>query len=180
MNRTTKIVLIAGVAAILGSAAIAGAVKARDSGHGRSHGWQEHGDMGRGGFGGGTAMMEQFDVNKDGNLTQAEIDQARKDKLAKFDANKDGKLNLKEFEALWLETTKQQMVRSFQRLDADGDAIVTMDEYSKPYQRMVQSHDRNNDGQINQDDMRRFGPRGDGPRGDGPAGPQGGPKSAPK
>ena len=176
MNRTTKIVLIAGVAAILGSVAIAGAVKARDSGHGRSHGWQEHGEMGRGGMGGGLAMMEQFDVNKDGNLTQAEIDQARKDKLAKFDANKDGKLNLKEFEALWLETTRQQMVRSFQRLDADGDAIVTSDEYSKPFQHMVDRRDRNGDGQLNKDDAHRR----PAPRGDAPAAPTGAPKAAPK
>ena len=165
MNRTTKTVLIAGVAAILGSAAVAGAVKARDGGPGRSNGWQEHGEMGRGGMAGGLAMMEQFDLNKDGNLTQAEIDQARNDKFAKFDTNKDGKLSLKEFEALWLETTRLQMVRSFQRLDTGGDAVVTLDEYTKPYQRMVQSHDRNKDGQLNQDDMHRHGPRGDGAKG---------------
>ena len=192
MNRTTKTLIIVGLTAIVGSAVIAGAVKAHEGG--RDGRWQEsherggrgHGDMGRGGPGGagGFAMMEQFDLNKDGNLTQAEIDQARKDKLAKFDANKDGKLSLKEFEALWLETTREQMVRSFQRLDADGDATVTLDEYSKPYQRMVQMRDRNEDGQINQDDMHRRGYRGDGPRGpangDGPKGPMNGTPKADK
>lgn len=172
MNRNTKTLVIAGLAAIVGSAAIAGVVHARD-GHfgprGERHSMGERGgfDHGPRGF----AMMEQFDANKDGNLTQAEIDQARKEKLAKFDANKDGKLNLKEFEALWLDTTRQQMVRSFQHLDADGDAIVTLDEYTKPYQQMVRRHDRNNDGQLKQDDRRHFG-RGDAPKGEQKAAPK--------
>ncbi len=172
MNRTTKTLLIAGVVAIAGTAIVAGTVNARDGGNDRRshHGWQ---DRDHGGMGGGLAMMEQFDANKDGNLTQAEIDQARKDKLAKFDTNKDGKLNLKEFEALWLETMRQQMVRSFQRLDADGDAIVTSDEYSKPFQHMVDRRDRNGDGQLNKDDAHRRPV----PRSDAPAAA---PKAAPK
>jgi hypothetical protein len=158
MNRTTKTLLIAGLAAIVGSAAVAGAVRARDfnDGHrGPQHGWNQRGDMMRGDMMmHGQAFMDQYDTNKDGNLTQAEIDQARKDKLAKFDANKDGKLDLKEYEALWLDAHRQQMVRDFQRLDADGDAIVTQDEYTKPFAKMVDAHDRNHDGKLNKDDMR--------------------------
>lgn len=161
MNRTTKTFLIAGLAAIVGSAAVAGAVRARDfsDGHRGPHGWNQRGDMMRGdmmmrGQMGGQAFMDQYDTNKDGNLTQAEIDQARKDKLTKFDANKDGKLDLKEYEALWLDAHRQQLVRDFQRLDTDGDAIVTQDEYTKPFSKMVDAHDRNNDGKLNKDDMR--------------------------
>lgn len=161
MNRTTKTVLIAGIAAIVGSAVIAGTVRARDGGddHRRPHhGWnQDHrggpGMMGQGM--GPQAFLEQYDTNKDGSLTQAEIDQARKDRLTKFDANKDGKLDLKEYEALWLDAHRQQMVRDFQRLDTDGDAIVTAEEYSKPLSKLVEMRDRNNDGKLNKDDMRR-------------------------
>ena len=183
MTRTTKTLIIAGATAILGSVAIAGAVHAHND-----RGWDRGGDRGarhgmqqRGGERGGFAMMEQFDLNKDGNLTQAEIDQARKDKFGKFDANKDGKLSLKEFEALWLETTQQQMVRSFQRLDPNGDASVTAEEYSKPYQRMVERADRNGDGQINKDDRRSRSHRGERSQGQGPQGqaPQMGPKGGP-
>lgn len=170
MNRTTKILLIAGVAAIVGSAAIAGVVKARES-RDDMRGFR-HGMMQDRGGERGLAMMEQFDLNKDGKVSQEEIDQARKDKFAKFDTNKDGKLSLKEFEALWLETTRPQMVRSFQHLDPNGDAAVTLEEYTKPYERMVQRHDRNGDGQWGQDDARRRGPRHDAPKG-APAAPQG-------
>jgi hypothetical protein len=180
MNRTTKTLLIAGLTAIVGSAAVAGAVRARDAGddHRRPHhGWnQQH----RGGPGmmGPQAFMEQYDTNKDGSLTQAEIDQARKDRLTKFDANKDGKLDLKEYEALWLDAHRQQMVRDFQRHDTDGDAIVTGEEYAKPLNKLVEFRDRNNDGKLNKDDMRR-GHRGDaGPA--APAAPAAEPKGAKK
>lgn len=166
MNRTTKTLLVAGLAAIVGSAAIAGTVRARDGGddHRRPHhGWNQqhrggpgmgHAGM-NGGPGAGMAFMEQYDTNKDGSLTQAEIDQTRKDRLAKFDANKDGKLDLKEYEALWLDAHRQQVVRDFQRVDTDGDAIVTQDEYTKPLSKMVEARDRNNDGKLNKDDTRR-------------------------
>jgi hypothetical protein len=154
MNRTTKIVLATGIAAVLGAAAVAGVATARDAHH-NWRGERHHGDMRGMGPGGGMAMLEQFDANKDGNLTQAEIDQVRRERFAKFDANKDGKLSLQEFEPLWLEFTRQQMVRSFQRLDPDGDAGVTQDEYLKPMSNFVKRADHNNDGQLNQQDRRR-------------------------
>jgi hypothetical protein len=174
MNRTTKTLLIAGLTAIVGSAVVAGTVKARDAGDRPHHGWNqnhrggEHGMRGGPGMGAGMDFMEQFDTNKDGSLTQAEIDQVRKDKLTKFDASKDGKLDLKEYEALWLDAHRQQMVRDFQRLDTDGDAIVTGDEYSKPFSKMVELRDRNSDGKLNKDDARR-GHRDAGPAAPAPA-----------
>ena len=178
MDRKTKIAIAAGLVAVLGTAGVAGAVKARD-GHewrGRHHAGDMQGMDGERGIGRGLAMIEQFDTNKDGALTQAEIDQARKDRLVKFDANKDGKLSLQEFEALWLDFTRQQMVRAFQRLDSDGDAAVTQDEYVKPTRNMVTRADRNNDGQLNQQDVHRRMRGGDA----APTAPQAAPPAAPK
>jgi hypothetical protein len=178
MNRTTKTLLVAGLVAIVGSAAIAGSVRARDGGddHRRPHhGWNQHHRGGHMGPGAGLAFMEQYDTNKDGSLTQAEIDQVRKDRLAKFDADKDGKLDLKEYEALWLDAHRRQMVRDFQRLDTDGDAVVTGDEYGKPLDKLVQFRDRNHDGKLNKDDVgRRFH------RDAAPANPAAEPKGAKK
>lgn len=177
MNRTTKTLLIAGVAAIVGSAGVAGVVKARDwHDDSRGHRPGMHESMRERGF----AMMEQLDLNKDGTLTQDEIDQARKDQLAKFDTNKDGKLSLKEYEALWLDAHRQQMVRDFQRLDTNGDAAVTQEEFTKPFQHLVEFRDRNHDGKLNKDDMSRRGPHRDAPTvTPAPAAP-GEPKGAPK
>jgi hypothetical protein len=168
MKKTTKIVLASTLATVLGVGLVAGAVQVHaqapaamghDGGGWRGH----HGDRGhRGGPGERVnflrmqeALFDQYDTNHDGQLTQAEIDQARKDRLAKFDTDHDGKLNLQEFQALWLDFTRPEMVRAFQHLDRDGDAVVTSDEYVKPTAKIVEFRDRNGDGKITKDDFKR-------------------------
>jgi hypothetical protein len=121
---------------------------------GSADGQRRHGKRGRHG-GPGMNLMESFDTNQDGKLTQAEIDAFRADRLAKFDANTDGKLSLQEYEALWLDAMRERMVDRFQKLDADGDAIVTADEFGKPFAKMVERRDRDGDGELTAADLRR-------------------------
>lgn len=149
MNRKT--IAIGVGAALLVTAAGFTAVAA---GH-RMGGWR-HGMEGFGGHGGGMfRMLEQLDANKDGKLTQEEIDTGRKDALARSDADKDGKLTLAEYEKVWLEQMRPMMVRQFQHLDADGDAAVTADEFGKPFAGIVARMDRNDDGALDESDRRR-------------------------
>lgn len=150
MNRTTKYLLAGGVLA-LGAAAFAGATLAGD-GWGRHHGGDRHG---------GRAMLlfEQFDVNEDGRLTQAEIDEVRRSRLTEFDQNGDGSLSLEEYQALWLDAMRERMVRAFQRHDRDGDALVTVEEFSRPFDRAVSRFDRDGDGVLTLDEVRRRGDR---------------------
>ena len=160
MKRHTKIVLAVSVVA-LGSLAIVGtsvASKWRD--HAGHHGLYAMHD-GPGGHRGKRAMrmLKQFDTNNDDRLTQAEIEEVRDGRFATFDANGDGTLDLKEFEALWLETRRERMVDRFQRLDADGDAIVTVEEYNEPFENFVARFDRNGDGALSRDDRPRRGYR---------------------
>ena len=69
-----------------------------------AQGW--HG--GWGGPGGGMdRLMETFDTNKDGKLTQAEVDAYRNDQLAKFDKDGNGELNLEEYQALWADAMRR-------------------------------------------------------------------------
>ncbi|MEQ9641117.1 MAG: EF-hand domain-containing protein [Alphaproteobacteria bacterium] len=145
MLSKTTLALTAGIA-LTGLLATGVAAYADGGRHG-----PRDGGMHRGGF----AMMKMLDTNQDGKLTQAEIDQARKDRLAKFDTDKDGKLNLAEFEAVWLDFTRKRMVDAFQRLDENGDAQVTEAEYLEPTKRMVTRMDRNDDGELSRDDMRK-------------------------
>lgn len=100
-------------------------------------------------------MLERFDADKDGKLTQAELDQSRKDLIAKHDTDKDGNLSLEEFKALWLEVFQRRVVRGFQRIDTDGDASITVEEFLKPYSRTVERMDRNDDGTLDENDRKR-------------------------
>ncbi len=108
----------------------------------------------------GPDLFERFDTDKDGSVTQSEIDKARTDLMARFDANQDGKLSLKEYEGLWLEMIRERMVDRFQRLDRDGDAVVTTDEFTKPTGNIVGWVDSDGDGKVTQQELKQMGPRG--------------------
>ena len=147
MRTRTKVMLTVGTIA-LGTTTMVGASLADGRG-GRHHGG------GWGGPGGGERLFEQFDSNQDGLITQAEIDQVLADRVAAFDQDNDGSLNLEEYQALWLDAMRERMVDRFQAHDDDGDAIVTVDEFVESYSGIVRRVDRNDDGQITRDDLRR-------------------------
>ena len=146
MNRNTKIALIA----IAGLVAIGGAAVAKK-------GW-DRGTQGPMRF---EQMSELYDANKDGKISQEEIDTNRGKLLVEFDADKSGNLALTEFQNLWLKANNQRMVRDFQQLDTDANGQVTTDEYKAPLAKLVAQLDRNSDGSIAVDEMPRgkHGPR---------------------
>jgi hypothetical protein len=78
------------------------------------------------------AFERRYDANRDGEVTQVEIDTNRLARHGKYDVNGDGKLSLEEFQGLWMEAYRLRMVREFQEFDVDGDAVVTLEEYTEP------------------------------------------------
>ena len=102
----------------------------------------------------GQWFMKRYDANDDGKVTQEEIDKNRTDRHGKYDSNGDGKLSLEEFQGLWLEAFRRRMVRAFQRFDVDGDANVTLDEYTSPLSKIVERRDRNGDGALSRADRK--------------------------
>lgn len=146
MPNKTMLALAALAVTALGVGAVAEVASANEG-----SGWRgRHGGMMQN-------FTERYDANKDGKVSQEEIDTNRTEWFGKFDADKNGTLTLKEFEALWLEARRKEMVREFQKLDPNGDAAVTLDEYKEPLSRFVANRDRNGDGVISQEDRRRDG-----------------------
>lgn len=96
-------------------------------------------------------ILDTADADRDGKLTQAEIDKARDDRNAALDAhdsNGDGSLTLSEFAHLWRETMRPLTVRAFQALDTDGDAVISRSEYEEPLTSTVRRLERNADGSL--------------------------------
>ena len=153
LTRTTLL-----VAGLLGGAALL-------AGSAFAHGWGSSGGPMRGG------LLDTYDTNDDGKLTQAEIDEARKANLAKFDTDANGELTLVEYQALWADAMRRAMVRQFQAHDADGSGTVTIEEFTVRFSDVVENLDRNGDGELTRDELRRHGRRG--PMGKGPHGPRG-------
>jgi hypothetical protein len=60
----------------------------------------------------GMNLIERYDGNRDGRVTQDEIDQNRAAWHGEFDKDKSGGLTVAEFEALWLRARREALVRS--------------------------------------------------------------------
>lgn len=160
MQKTKKIAVIAGLAGLVGLGTL-GSLALADGGPGDGMGCGMRHGMGRG-MGPGGAMMarhliQRYDANKDGKVSQEEIDTNRTQWLAEFDADKNGTLSLEEFEKLWLKARFERMVREFQRFDRDGNGQVTLDEYKDPTADLVANGDRNDDGFLSREDRPQRG-----------------------
>ena len=148
MKPHTKIALgIVGVLAIVGTAATIAVAK---DGHGYGHGW--HGKHHRGQH--MEVMLEKFDTDGDAALSRAEVDAGRAKIFANADTDSSGDVSLDEFRGIWAEMTVHRMVRGFQRLDRDGDGVITTLEIEKPIDRMFSKMDRNDDGMIDKSDRK--------------------------
>lgn len=154
MRTRTKI-----IAATVAAAAAIGVAFAGQSVAQRLHGGPFGGPGMMGAFG-AEQVVREVDTDRDGRITQAEIDAAVNARFARFDADKDGRLSLAEFNALWADITRPASVRAFQFLDTDGDAAVTKAEVDERFGRLVQRFDRNGDGALSLQDRGERGRHG--------------------
>jgi hypothetical protein len=147
MDKKFKIAIVA----LAGLVAVGGIAAA-------NKGWKQGGHGGPAGF---EQLAERYDTNKDGKISQSEIDANRASWLVEFDADKSGSLALSEFQNLWLKANNQRMVRDFQRLDSDASGQVTAEEYKSPLAKLVAEMDRDKDGAVSMDEigMGKHGPR---------------------
>lgn len=161
MQGSKKIVIGALVLALAGSgAAIATAQSANQAANGakitradyrgdhseRGH----HGKRDRRGHGGEAmrALFEAVDADGDKTLTREEIDTYRAARIAEVDTSGDGALSIDEFDLLYRDFTRSRMVDAFQRLDDDGDGVISATEMDQSVAHLVERLDRDGDGQL--------------------------------
>jgi len=152
MKNSTKYILVAGAVVIVAGGVIAGHGVFHPVGYHRA-GFHGGGFHGQAGFR-GQRLFAAFDTDKDDALTQPEVDKARRVQFAKFDKDGNGSLGLEEFQALWLDVTRERMVDRFQRHDDDGDAKVTPEEFNKRFGHIVRRLDTDGDGKVTRADLR--------------------------
>ena len=123
-------------------------------GKGRHEGGRHgrHEGRGKGGRGRRGGMMREIfarvDADGDGEVTRAEIDAFRTAQVSGADTGGDGALSIEEFDTLYRQFTRTRMVRVFQRLDRDGDGVVSAAEMGRPIDRMIERMDRDGDGVL--------------------------------
>lgn len=143
-----KVVIAAGLVAVVGAAAIAGAAHSSGwGGHGYGYGHSKNGQM--------MKMFQEFDANDDGKVTKGELDSGRMSHFSNADADGNAALSINEFQGMWMQFMRPHMVDKFQMLDDDGDGEVTEREFQKPFNMIMRHMDRNDDGAISMKEIKR-------------------------
>ena len=134
MSRIKK-VAIGSLAAVMSVSVAMPAMAERGQGWGKT-GWDrgDHRDRARMAH----LVMERFDVDGDGKVTQSEIDAATARMFANADADTSGGISLEEFKAGFSTEFPDLKVRAFQRVDSDGDGSITKAEYDRVSARMAE------------------------------------------
>jgi Ca2+-binding EF-hand superfamily protein len=104
----------------------------------RMHGMMNSGDMSSGMGGGmmGGGMQQAFDADKDGTVSPEELRNGLLAELKAQDVDGDNALSIEEFEVLHSARIRNQMVDKFQKLDENGDGLVTEAEMAAPADKM--------------------------------------------
>ncbi len=148
-------------------------------GHGRGHG---------GGRGGAVAHLLQFDADKDGRVTRAEIDAGLLAEFHSADTNGDGRLDAAEFqkfndarkaerkarieawrakhggegkaEGQWPADRGQRNFDPMRHMDWNLDGYITPDEFANRIRAQAMRADRDGDGTIQSDELKKGHGRG--------------------
>jgi hypothetical protein len=136
------VIAAAGIATFVGTRSFAdGHAMGPDGGHGRWGRW----------------MIQEMDANKDGKVTQAEIDAFEAARAAEIDADHDGKITPDEVKAFREKERAKREAERFARMDTNGDGSVSVQEYEAAQTWRLARMDRNGDGTIDAQDMRDGG-----------------------
>ncbi|MEJ8473854.1 EF-hand domain-containing protein [Roseibium algae] len=157
MTNRFKMIAIAALAASVSGIALSAQAGNQGQGKLQVAGMMGHdsemGGMGKrhghkGGRRGAKMFMSQYDLDNDGVVTAVEFDEVTAKRFAEGDADVNGAISLDEFKDGFAERSKTMQVRVFQRLDKDGDGIVSTEEFNRMTDRMFSRMDRDGNGEL--------------------------------
>jgi Ca2+-binding EF-hand superfamily protein len=149
---TTSDLLKIAAAVALAAGTLAGAASAQGMGQGVGQG------MGMG-PGGGRPVFAELDANADGQITAEDIEARRTARFAALDADGNGQVSLAEFQAEASARAAERAATVFERLDADGDGILSRDVIEMRggrdgfEVRVIERFDANGDGALSEEEF---------------------------
>lgn len=110
---------------------------------------------GQGGRHGERPSFAELDLDKDGQITQAEFEAHRQTRFDAADTDKDGKLSAAEIQAEGARRAEDRAAAMIKEFDKDGDGMLSAEELPKPKRmgKMFDRLDADNSGGISQEEF---------------------------
>ena len=99
--------------------------------------------------------FQDLDANKDGQVTQQEMEAHRTARFSEADTDGDGQLSLEEMQAAAQKKASDRVTRMFENNDANKDGFLNQDELPKPRRadKMFDRMDADNSGGISEQEF---------------------------
>ncbi len=105
--------------------------------------------------------FKEMDSNSDGRVTAAEHETAAATKFGAADANKDGSLTKGELTGFMVDEkgksgrkAEKKSDKKISKLDANGDGVLTQQEFADGHKQMFSKADANGDGALTMEEMK--------------------------
>jgi len=108
------------------------------------------------------SILEAYDLNHDGTVTRAEIEQGLHADFAKADAKHTGCLDAEEARAVNQQRWEQDQSTYSPLVDFKGQGCIDFDAFAATARSLFEQMDANGDGKVSPDELR---PRGGRPKG---------------
>lgn len=109
----------------------------------------------------GPGMWAQLDANRDGKLTQDEMQTAAAEKIKAADTDGDNAASREELKAYFQAKHAQKKADRFAKKDTNGDGVLSNDEVPRMPQELFTKLDADGDGALSQDELSaKFGKHG--------------------
>ena len=112
-----------------------------------------HRGFGPKGMGGPDRLIERLDLNEDGKISKEEVNTVRDERFAKFDTDNSGGLTIEELEAGREAEKQERRAAMLNRIDTNGDQVISADEFGGREFRIFERLDENEDGEISADEL---------------------------